>query len=52
MSEALLDSPRLEFNFTLPHGPTIYRCEYRGHVTYSDRPCAAGRERSLSLRPS
>jgi hypothetical protein len=52
MSEALLTSPRLEFDFTLPYGPRIYRCEEHGHVTYADRPCANGRVRSLSLRPS
>ena len=52
MSEALLAAPRLELDFTLPYGATIYRCEHRGHVTYSDRPCTNGRARSLSLRPS
>lgn len=52
MSNVLLDPARLEFDFQLPGLPTIYRCEYRGQVTYSDRPCRAGRVRTLSVRPS
>lgn len=52
MSEALLASPRVELDFALPPGPTIYRCEHRGHVTYTDRPCSNGRPNPPSLRPS
>jgi len=52
MSEVLLNSPRLEFDFQLPRLPTIYRCEHRGQVTYSDRPCTVGQMRALSIRPS
>lgn len=48
--ESLL-APRLEFDFTLPYGPTIYRCEQHGQVTYTDRPCAHGRVHALPLRP-
>ena len=51
MSEVLLNPPRLEFDFPLPYGVTIYRCEHLGRVTYSDRPCVVGRVRALSLRP-
>lgn len=52
MSEALLGPVRLEFELPLPGLPAIYRCEHRGQVTYSDRPCMAGRVRQLSIRPS
>lgn len=52
MSEGLLVPPRLDFDFQLPRLPTIYRCEHRGQVTYSDRPCRFGRTRTLSGRPS
>ncbi|MGZ8273846.1 MAG: hypothetical protein ACXWUM_08000 [Burkholderiaceae bacterium] len=52
MSDVLLPPPRLEFDFQLPGIPTIYRCEHRGQVTYSDRPCPVGRVRSLAVRPS
>jgi hypothetical protein len=52
MSDVLLVTPRLEFDLTVPYGPTIYRCEQRGKVTYSDRPCETGRVRAISLRPS
>lgn len=52
MPEALLGPPRLEFDFQLPGLPIIYRCEHRGQVTYSDRPCGPGRTRTLSGRPS
>ncbi len=54
MPEVLLGPPRLEldFDFQLPGLPTIYRCDHRGEVTYSDRPCPAGRMRALSVRPS
>ena len=51
VSEALLSPPRLEFDFHIPYGPTIYRCEYRGQVVYSDRPCMDGRARALAVRP-
>jgi hypothetical protein len=51
MSE-LLAPHRLEFEFQLPHLPVIYRCEYRGEVTYSDRPCKAGRVSAVAIRPS
>lgn len=51
MSEVLLDPPRLEFDFQFPYGPTIYRCEHRGQITYTDRPCLVGNARSLSVRP-
>jgi hypothetical protein len=52
MSDALFSPARIELDFSLLSLPTVYRCEYRGHVTYSDRPCAAGRNRPLSFRPS
>ena len=52
MSEVLLGPPRLEFDFQLPGLPTIYRCEHRGQVSYSDRPCARVRTRASSGRPS
>lgn len=52
MPEALLGPPRLDFDFQLPRLPTIYRCDHRGEVTYSDRPCPVGRVRALSGRPS
>ena len=52
MSEVLRNPPRLEFDFHIPYGPTIYRCEHRGQITYSERPCPAGRTRTLSVRPS
>lgn len=52
MPEILLGPPRLEFDFQLPGMPTIYRCEHRGRVTYSDRPCAAGQMRALPDRRS
>jgi hypothetical protein len=51
MTDVLM-TPRLDFDFHLPQLPTIYRCEHHGEVTYSDRPCIAGRMRALSLRPS
>jgi len=51
MSEALLSPPRLEFDFQFPYGPTIYRCEQRGQITYTDRPCPVGNARALSIRP-
>jgi len=50
-SEVLLGPPRLEFDFQFPYGLTIYRCERRGQITYTDRPCQAGNTRALSLRP-
>lgn len=49
MSGVLLAPPRLDFDF---HLPTIYRCEHRGEVTYSDRPCPPGRGRAVAIRPS
>lgn len=56
MPEALIGPPRLDFDFNfdfrLPRLPTIYRCDHRGEVTYSDRPCRVGRVRALSGRPS
>lgn len=52
MPEALLGPPRLDFDFQLPGLPTIYRCDHRGEVTYSDRPCLVGRIRALTARPS
>jgi hypothetical protein len=52
MPEALLGPPRLDFDFQLPGLSTIYRCDHRGEVTYSDRPCPVGRIRALSARPS
>jgi hypothetical protein len=52
MSEVLLKPPSLAFDFPLPYGVTIYRCEHLGRITYSDRPCVVGRVRALSLRPS
>src|SRR5512145_2051871 len=61
MSEALLDPPRREFEVRFPevrlpevrfaYGVTIFRCEHRGRVTYTDRPCVAGDARALSVRP-
>jgi hypothetical protein len=62
MSEVLRGPPRLEFEVRLPqvlrpevrfaYGATIFRCEHRGTVTYTDRPCPAGSTRALSVRPS
>ena len=52
MPDVLLDPPRLDFDVQLPYGRTIYRCEHRGQVTYSDRPCTVGQMRALSIRPS
>jgi hypothetical protein len=49
---ALLLPPPLEFELQLPGLPTIYRCEQRGRITYTDRPCAAGDGRALTERPS
>lgn len=46
-----LSAPRFDIELPLPHGFTIYRCEHRGVVTYSDRPCPTGGVRALSLRP-
>jgi|SRR5512141_1446632 hypothetical protein len=51
-SEVLLNPVRLEFDFQLPGLPPVYRCEFHGQVTYSDRPCTFGRARALSIRPS
>jgi hypothetical protein len=50
----LLLPPPLEFEFELqlPGLPAIYRCEQRGRITYTDRPCAAGYGRALAERPS
>lgn len=45
-----LELPRVELELPLPYGLAIYRCEYRGEVTYSDRPCLVGRVRQTSLR--
>ena len=52
MSDVLLAPPRLNLERRLPALPTVYRCEYRGEVTYSDRPCQLGRVRALVVRPS
>jgi hypothetical protein len=52
MSDVLFNPPRLELELQLTYVPTIYRCEHRGQVTYSDHPCKAGRARSPSARPS
>jgi hypothetical protein len=62
VSEVLLDPPRLEFEVRVPEvlrpevrfafGATIFRCEHRGTVTYTDRPCPVGNARALSVRPS
>jgi hypothetical protein len=62
MSEVLRAPPRLEFEVRLPevlrpevrfaYGATIFRCEHRGTVTYTDRPCPVGSARTLSVRPS
>lgn len=61
VSEGLLDPPRVEFEARFPevrlpearfaYGATIFRCEYRGRVAYTDRPCVAGDERALPIRP-
>ena len=61
MSEVLLDPPRLEFEARFPevrlpevrfaYGATIFRCEHRGQVTYTDRPCVVGDARALPIRP-
>jgi hypothetical protein len=61
MSEVLLDPPRLEFEVRFPevrlpearfaYGAAIFRCEHRGAVTYTDRPCVAGNTRALPVRP-
>jgi hypothetical protein len=45
-----LPLPRVEIELPLPYGLAIYRCEQRGEVTYSDRPCLTGRVRPLSIR--
>lgn len=45
-----LELPRVELELPLPYGLAIYRCEHRGEVTYSDRPCLVGRVRATSLR--
>jgi hypothetical protein len=60
-SEVLLDPPRLEFEARFPevrlpevrfaYGATIFRCEHRGQVAYTDRPCVAGDARALPIRP-
>jgi hypothetical protein len=52
MPDVLLNPQRLEFDLPFPYGLTIYRCEHRGQVTYSDRPCTVGRVHVLSIRPS
>jgi hypothetical protein len=49
--EVRLDPPRLEFDFQFPYGLTLYRCEHRGQITYTDRPCLVGNERSLLVLP-
>ncbi len=51
VSDALLSPTRLDFDLPRLHVPVIYRCEHNGHVTYSDKPCMAGRVRALPLRP-
>jgi len=61
VSEVLLDPPRLGFEARFPEvrlpevrfafGATIFRCEHRGRVAYTDRPCVAGDERALPIRP-
>ena len=48
----LLGPVRAEFDRVVPQLPFTYRCEQLGQVTYSDRPCAAGRTRAHSLRAS
>jgi hypothetical protein len=50
MPPVLLDAPRLEFDFQFPYGLTIYRCEHRGQITYTDRPCLVGNTRTLPVR--
>jgi hypothetical protein len=35
-----------------PARPVVYRCDHRGEITYSDRPCPLGQVRALTLRPS
>lgn len=60
-SEVLPGPPRLEFEVHFPevrfpevrlaYGAAIFRCEHRGRVTYTDRPCVAGDARALPLRP-
>jgi hypothetical protein len=50
-SSAFLAAPKLEFDLRFPPSSTIYRCEHRGQVTYSDRPCTTGRGRALPIRP-
>lgn len=66
VSEGLLDPPHHDFEVRfpevrfpevrlpevrLPYGATIFRCEHRGRVTYTDRPCVAGDARTLPFRP-
>lgn len=48
--ELELPLPRVDLEIPLPYGLAIYRCEHRGEVTYSDRPCMTGRVRPLSVR--
>jgi len=61
VSEALLDPPHPEFEARSPeirlpevrfvYGAAIFRCEQRGRVMYTDRPCVAGETRTLPVRP-
>jgi len=61
MPEVRLGPPHLEFDARSPearlpevrlvYGAAIFRCEHRGRVTYTDRPCVAGDTRTLSVRP-
>jgi hypothetical protein len=50
MSDALRSMPKADFDLRLPSSPAIYRCEYRGHVTYTDRPCTTSRGRAQPIR--
>jgi len=61
MPQVLPDPSRFEFEARFPevrlnevrlaYGAAIFRCEHRGRVTYTDRPCMAGDTRTLPVRP-
>ena len=55
MSEVLMAAPLADLDIPVqPRSsrPIVYRCDYRGEITFSDRPCALGQVRALKLRPS
>ena len=54
MSDARLAPPRIDFELALPlplpSRPLVYRCEHRGEITYTDRPCPRGVVRPVTIR--